>query len=264
MRTNVITGAAGGMGIAIRNYLEEKGEKVIGVDIRDAEVIADLSTVEGRKSMIKEIGQLSGGKIDGLVAGAGVSNTPQIPGDLMTSVNYFGAVATLEGLRPILAKSDSPRAVAIGSNSMSVIPIIKNLLDLFTSGNESGARELSNQFSREEPGVYATTKLGLAQWVRKKAITKEWIGNEISLNIIAPGLISTPMNPEERLAEVLKLGKVYPIPANRSGTSDEVAALVGYLLSENSGFMSGSVIFMDGGTESVMRSIDSPAPIAVV
>ncbi len=264
MRTNVVTGSAGGMGKAIRKYLENKGEKVIGVDVRDAEVIADLSTIEGRKKMIEDIDQLCGGKLNGVVAGAGLSNTAEIPGDLMTSVNYFGAVATLEDLQPMLAKGDAPRAIAIGSNSMAVIPIIQKLLDLNSAGDEVAARALSNEFSREDPGVYATSKFALAQWVRKQAITSDWIGKGIALNVIAPGLIATPMNPEERQAGVLALGDVYPIPAGRAGTAEEIAGLVGYLLSESAGFFSGSVITMDGGTESEMRGSGSPTPITYV
>lgn len=264
MRTNVVTGAAGGMGKAIRKYLESKGEKVIGVDIRDAEVIADLSTKEGREAMIDEIGRLSGGKLDGVVAGAGLANRADIPGDLVSSVNYFGAVATLEGLRPLLAKSDAPRAVAISSNSMSIVPIIQKLVDLYASGDEAAARELSNQFPREDAGVYATSKFGFAKWVREQAITPEWIGSGIALNAIAPGLIATPMNPEENLAAVLALGDVYPIPARRAGTADEIAGLVGYLMSDSGGFMCGSVIFIDGGTEAAVRHGDSPAPRAIV
>ena len=92
MRTTVVTGAAGGMGLAIRTHLEAKGERVIGVDIADTDVIADLSTEDGRAAMIEEVGRLCGGKLDGVVAGAGVANRPDIPGDLVTSVNYFGGV----------------------------------------------------------------------------------------------------------------------------------------------------------------------------
>lgn len=264
MRTYVVTGAAGGMGMAIREHLEAKGEKVIGVDMRDAEVIADLSTEDGRGAMIDEIGQLCGGKLDGVVAGAGVANRADIPGDLVTSVNYFGAVATLDGLRPMLAKGNAPRAVGIGSNSMSIVPVIQKLLDLYAAGDEAAARELSNQFGREDAGVYATSKFGFAQWVREQAIKPEWIGSGITLNAIAPGLIATPMNPEEAQAAVLALGDAYPIPAGRAGTPDEIAGLVGYLLSESAGYMCGAVIYIDGGTEPAVRRGDSPAPRAVV
>ncbi len=264
MRTTVVTGSAGGMGMAIRKYLEGNGEKVIGVDVRDAEVIADLSTKEGRDAMIDEIGQLCRGKLDGVVAGAGLANRADIPGELLTSVNYFGAVATLDGLRPMLAKGDAPRAVGIGSNSMSAVPIVEKLLDLYRDGDEAAARELSNQFNPEETAVYATSKFGFAQWIREHAIKPEWIGSGIALNAIAPGVIATPMNTEEGLKAVLSLGDAYPVPAGRPGTADEIAGLVGFLLSERAGFCVGAVMFIDGGTEPALRHGDSPAPRALI
>ncbi len=264
MRTTVVTGAAGGMGSAIRRYLEAKGEKVIGVDVRDAEVVADLSTVEGRGAMIDEVGRLCGGKLDGVVAGAGVANRADMPGDLVTSVNYFGGVATLEGFRPMLAKGQAPRAVGIGSNSMNVVPIVQELLDLYLAGDEAAARALSNTFDRENSAVYGTSKYGFARWIREHAVAPEWMGSGITLNAIAPGVIATPMNTEEGLKAVMALGDVYPVPAGRPGTADEIAGLVGYLLSESASYLCGTIIFIDGGTEAAVRYRNSPAPLAVI
>ncbi len=252
------------MGIAIREHLEAKGERVIGIDVRDAEVIADLSTEEGRSEMIEEVGRLCGGTLDGVVAGAGVANRADIPGDVVTSVNYFGGVATLEGLRPMLAKGSAPRAVGIASNTMNVVPIHQGLLDLYLAGDEAAAREMSNQFDRQDTAVYGTSKFGFARWMREHAIKQEWIGSGIALNAIAPGVIATPMAPEEQIKATLELGDVYPMPARRAGTADEIAGLVGYLLSEGAGFVCGAVIFIDGGTEAAVRYSNSPAPIAVI
>ena len=72
MRTIVITGSAGGIGAATRARLEKEGHRVIGVDVRDAEVIADLSTPAGRAAMVDAVGAACDGMLDGLVAGAGI------------------------------------------------------------------------------------------------------------------------------------------------------------------------------------------------
>ena len=97
MGTIVVTGSAGGIGIATRRRLEGDGHTVIGVDLHDAEIVADLSTPEGRASMIDEVTTRSGGVLDGVVAGAGIIDAPD---DHVVSVNYFGAITTLVGLRP--------------------------------------------------------------------------------------------------------------------------------------------------------------------
>ncbi len=266
MRTNVVTGSAGGMGIAIRNYLEGKGEKVIGVDVRDAEVIADLSTQEGRAAMIEDIASLCGGKLDGVVAGAGVCNN--VPGELITSVNYYGAVATLDGLRPMLEKSDAPRAVGISSNSIYMSTILQKLLDLYSDSDEATAREFSKEWAAKdfehENQVYATSKFALARWMRANAVTEEWMGRGITLNGIAPGVIATPMNSQENLDMVMSLGDTYPVPAGRPGTAEEIAAVVGFLLSEGASYVNGTLIDIDGGTEAAIRGNDTPSPLSMI
>ena len=266
MRTTVVTGSAGGMGIAIRSYLEGRGEKVIGVDVRDAEVIADLSSVEGRAAMIDDIDKLCGGKLDGVVAGAGVCN--DVPGDLITSVNYYGAVATLDRLRPMLENGESPRAVGISSNSIYMSPIIQKLLDLYKDSDEAAARDFSREWaakdSQHENQVYATSKFAFAHWMRANAVKPEWIGRGITLNGIAPGVIATPMNSPEHLETVMALGDIYPVPARRPGTAEEIAAVVGFLLSEGASYVNGTLIDIDGGTEAAIRGSDSPSPMAVI
>jgi NAD(P)-dependent dehydrogenase (short-subunit alcohol dehydrogenase family) len=90
-RTYVITGTASGIGRATAERLRADGHTVIGVDIKDADIIADLSTDGGRATLVKEVTQRSGGRIDGVIAVAGlVAARPVTVG-----VNYFGATAFL-------------------------------------------------------------------------------------------------------------------------------------------------------------------------
>src|SRR5690606_21909213 len=86
--TIVITGSAGGIGRATRALLAADGHQVIGVDVRDAEVEADLSTAGGRRAMVREVEDACGGVLDGLVVAAGLQNDD---GPAVVSINYFGA-----------------------------------------------------------------------------------------------------------------------------------------------------------------------------
>src|SRR4051812_14825304 len=97
-RTYVVTGSASGIGAATARYLEERGARVLGADLRDAEIEADLATADGRRALAERAAELSGGVLDGVVAAAGVLSADA----LTVRVNHFGAVATLEGLRPLL------------------------------------------------------------------------------------------------------------------------------------------------------------------
>lgn len=72
-RTYIITGAGSGIGAATAQLLRERGENVIGVDLRGADVEADLSTREGRVTAAAKALELAGGTVDAVIASAGIS-----------------------------------------------------------------------------------------------------------------------------------------------------------------------------------------------
>lgn len=256
MTTIAVTGSAGGMGQAIRRRLESRDVTVVGVDLHDAEVVADLGTPSGRESMADEVGRACGGVLDGLVVAAGVQADEAAR---ILSVNYFGAVSTLRALRPLLACGTAASAVAVSSNSTTAQPgYPADLAELCLAGDEAAAVAAIGD---DALGAYPVSKLALARWTRRHATTAEWIGAGIRLNAIAPGFIDTPMT-AGGWEFVSDLGEVYPIPAGRPGRPEEIAALVDFLLGDESGFFCGSVLTVDGGTDAAVRADDWPSPRA--
>ncbi len=255
MGTIVITGSAGGIGSAIATRLRADGHQIIGVDVRDAEVIADLSTAGGRRAMAREVDERCQGELDGLVVAAGIQGDD---GAATVSINYFGAVATLSSLRPLLEAGEDPSAVVISSNSTTTQPGYPiDVAERCLADDESGARALA---AEDALGAYPASKLALAHWVRRQATTEDWIGSGVRLNAIAPGFIDTPLT-DGMWEMVSSIGDIYPMPTGRAGTADEVAGLVTYLLSPAAGFFCGSFITMDGGTDAALRPDDWPHPI---
>ena len=254
MRTVCITGSAGGIGAATRTRLEKAGDRVIGVDVRDAEVIADLSTPVGRDAMVAAVTEQCGGALDGLVAAAGIMGNEA----LVVAINYFGAIATLDGLRPLLARGTDASAVAISSNSTTTTPgLPAALVDTILAGDEAAALAAVEK----APGfvAYPASKLALARYVRRHAPTPDWIGAGIRLNAIAPGVIETPMTKND-LEFIFSIPDVFPVPIGRPGRPEEIASLLTYLLSPDAGFFCGSVVFADGGTDAIVRTDDYPTP----
>ena len=245
-RTYVLSGSASGIGLATKQVLESQGHKVIGVDIRNADVIADLSASGGRQAMIEQVTDRSNGMIDAILAVAGVD----IAGAPTVAVNYYGAVATLEGLRPLLLKSPAPRAVAVSSIT-SVHPFDPHLLNLLLDGSEDQAL----QRARDADFTYATSKRALSRWIRRNAVRSEWAGAGIPLNAIAPGLVKTALlsrlfeDPEKERA--IKGGSPMPL----GGPYEPIAAaeLLAWLVSETNGHMTGQTIFIDGGADVILR-----------
>jgi len=259
MRTVVVTGSAGGIGSALRRRLGRDGARVIGVDQRDADIVADLSTREGRDDAIAGVENASDGALDGLVTCAGLGPLPGRSGALLTSVNYFGSVELLTGLRPLLARGTDAAAVAISSNSTTCQPgVPQDLIEACVAGDEGRARELGE--ATGSINAYPATKTAIARFVRRNAPTDAWIGSGVRLNAIAPGLIDTPLTVEGKAdPELGPLLDGFPIPVGRAGRPEELAILVDYLLSPLAGFFCGSIVFCDGGTDALLRPDDWPA-----
>jgi NAD(P)-dependent dehydrogenase (short-subunit alcohol dehydrogenase family) len=238
------------MGAATAQQLREDGQRVIGVDLHDAEVVADLGTPEGRQVAVAEVLRLSGGSLDGLVLCAGIS--PRNPDGQVVSVNYFGAAALLEGLAEALAAGEEPAAVAISS---AVIYagwyglISAEAVERCLAGDEAGARAAA---ARVVGSGYASAKLALALDVRRRAASEFWISRRMTLNAIAPGVIRTPMT-ADNLARPDWVSSVPP-PMKRAGEAWEVAGLLTFLIGPHSRFITGQVIYIDGGAEVVANS----------
>jgi len=142
----------------------------------------------------------------------------------------------------------------VSSNSTTTQPGLSPAhVEACLAGDEALARAAAG------PGVgaYGASKLALARWVRRQAVTAAWVGAEIRLNAVAPGFIATPMTAGTE-DFIMGLGDLYPIPIGRAGRAEEVAGLLAYLLSPAAGFFCGSVITMDGGTDAAVRADDWP------
>jgi NAD(P)-dependent dehydrogenase (short-subunit alcohol dehydrogenase family) len=260
MRTIAITGAGSGMGAELSGRLTAAGDRVIGVDLKNAEVQADLGTPAGRAEAIERVGELSGGALDGLVTLAGLAGLPERPASLLISVNYFGTVELLAGLRPLLAAGTDPAAVAISSNSTTCQPgIDEALIASCLEGDEDATRALAGD--GDSVGTYPVTKTALSWWVRRHAPTPEWAGAGITLNAVAPGAVETPLLQEGRdHPTVGPLIDAFVSPLGRNGRPAEIAALLQYLLGPDARFFCGSVIFCDGGIDAQLRADDWPRP----
>ncbi|TVT38126.1 SDR family oxidoreductase [Amycolatopsis rhizosphaerae] len=256
MPTIAITGSASGIGAATAEELRRSGSGIIGVDLRDAEVIADLSTPQGREQAVEGVLSRCDGALDGFVACAGLGPQVDDPG-LIAGVNYFGTVALLDGLFPALRKGKDPAAVVVSSVASTHVTWDENpLAPLVQSGDEpevdavdaavAAAGEYRGQYA------YAASKNALTVAVRRRV--PEWGAAGVRVNTVAPGSVETPLlragEADPRYGQAIR-EFVAPIP--RHGRPEEVASLIAYLMSPRAGFVHGAQFVIDGGVDALLR-----------
>ena len=247
-RTIVITGADSGIGKATASLSEARGWKPIRADLNGGDVEADLATPQGRLALIERVTALVGERLDAVIACAGVTS----PTPVTLQVNYFGAIATLEGMLPLLAKGIQPRAIGISSFA-SVLQPDSELVEACLSGDEAATLRIAE--NKDPASYYASSKAAFARWIRRQAITADWVRAGILLNGIAPGIVETPMTHPmlDDRARRAQLEQEVPMPIGRHGRPEEIAELLLWLASPENSLLVGQMLFIDGGAEATVR-----------
>lgn len=256
-RTYVVTGSASGIGATTARILRERGERVIGIDLKNAEVEVDLSNPQGRADAAAKALELAGGTIDAVIACAGIS--APIPATI--SINYFGVTELLDLLRPGLVASAAPR-VAVVSSMASLQPNSVEMVEAALAGDEAAAVKIAADLAEQGPQtgylVYPSSKRALSRWVRRASITPEWAGNGIPVNGVAPGTVLTPMT--EQLLSTPEGAKMVdaavPMPLNHHQSPESIAHLLIWLTSTENTHMAGQIIYDDGGADATLRGDD--------
>ncbi|SPA54529.1 SDR family oxidoreductase [Cupriavidus taiwanensis] len=261
MKTVIVTGAASGMGAAVRRRMLADGCRVIGVDLREADILADLSTEAGRAAAIDAVLSQSGGRIDQLVCCAGLG--PHVdPATLVASVNYFGVVALLDGLFDTLREGTQPCAVVVSSNSATLQSWDGSpLRDAYLANDEAGvlamlAAAAQAQATRDQAGyiAYASSKHAVTAAARQRALA--WGRAGVRLNVVAPGAVETPLLQaglaDPRYGDAIR---DFVAPLGRRARPEEVAELIAFLCGPQAAYLHGSVLFIDGGLDAAQRPL---------
>ena len=254
MGTYVITGSASGIGAATVELLHRAGHHVVGVDLHDADVIADLATVDGRAHTLAELSRCTPDGLDGAVVAAGIGPHER-PLERILAVNFFGALAIVDGVAGPIADTGGA-AVVVCSNSAGITPVDDlAFFEPLVAEDEPAALARVGELEGELLGamVYGASKLAVGRAVRSRAAG--WGSVGARLNAVAPGPVMTPLlQGSYDDPELGPLVDALPVPWGEPPSAPgDIARIIEFLLSPASAPVHGSVLFADGGTDALLR-----------
>jgi len=238
-RLAVVTGAARGIGRAIVLELLRQGRKVAGLDLNEGQLaeltkvvsekgfsvitrVLDITKTELLTQVLEELAEEHGG-IGILINNAGITRDKLMiqmddeDFDRVISVNLRAAFAATRVAARSMVRNKFGRIISISS--------VAGIIGQAGSAN------------------YAASKAGLIGMT--KSIARELGKKNITANCIAPGFIMTDMT--QVLPDAVKDGAMAVIPLKRFGTPEDVARAAAFLASDETGYITGQVLCVDGG-----------------
>ena len=235
--TALITGASGGIGAAIARGLHQQGATVVLHGTRaerlaaladelgtDAHVVtANLSSREEAAGLAEQAAEAAGAPISILVNNAGITRDNLMmrmkdeEWDDVLDVNMTASMMITRACLRAMMKARFGRIISISS----IVGV---------TGNPGQAN-------------YAASKAGMIGF--SKALAAEVASRGITVNVIAPGFIATPMT--DVLDDGQKEGLLGRVPMGRLGEADEIAATTVFLASKEAGYITGGTLHVNGG-----------------
>ncbi|HOM02614.1 MAG TPA: 3-oxoacyl-[acyl-carrier-protein] reductase [Acetivibrio sp.] len=239
-KTAIITGAGRGIGKAVALKLGNMG----------ANIVLNGTTASGSVDAAKEEFEAAG--INVVVAKGDVSNPEDVENMVKTAMDAFGRIdilvnnagITRDMLMLKMSEKDWDDVLDINlKGAFLCTKAVSKIMLKQKSGKIINITSVAGVMGNAGQANYSASKAGLIGLT--KATAKEFAAKGICCNAVAPGIIITSMT--DVLPDKVKETYLNNIPLKRFGTPEEVANVVGFLASDDSNYITGQVINIDGG-----------------
>jgi NAD(P)-dependent dehydrogenase (short-subunit alcohol dehydrogenase family) len=272
MTVGIVTGAARGMGAACAARMRSLVDALVLVD-RDEEGLAgaaeqlanagghavldtfplDVSDRDGIVRLAEQASEL--GPLRAVAHAAGVSPT-MADWRTVLAVDLVGTALVVDALRPLATEGTSFVCFASMSSLLAMtdpdVPADPVLDDPLHPDFVERLHEAVGPSIEDTGMAYTWAKRGVQRLVRREALSFGRQGARICS--VSPGIIDTPMGRQESEAHEVMDMLVKASPLGREGSPEEVASAVAFLLSDESRYVTGIDLAVDGGVVAVVRS----------
>ncbi|MSR47835.1 MAG: 3-oxoacyl-[acyl-carrier-protein] reductase [Planctomycetes bacterium] len=238
-RVALVTGASRGIGRAIAARLAADGADVIAI-ARSADALAATKAdieARGRRCFAVALDVA-----DGAAVTEAVKRVVEEAGRLDIVVNNAGV--TRDGLLMRMSDDDWNSVLDIDLKGVfHVCRAASRALAKSPAGRIVNISSIVGMIGNAGQSNYAAAKAGLFGFTR--SLAKELAGRRVTANVICPGFIETDMT--SGLPEAMKQQSLGQIPLRRFGAGEDIAGVVAFLCSDAAGYLTGTVIPVDGG-----------------
>lgn len=250
-RSIVVTGAGAGIGRAIADRLATEGWHVVGVELNHRQSDADFA------------GELLLGDVADRAVLAAARARAELGGTLMGWVNNAGVALGGNLHAPVPADVERVLGVNLGATYWGCAEAVQSYIDTGTAGAIVNISSIHGRVAFPGWAAYDTAKGGVEALTRYIAVEYGLLG--IRANAVAPGAIRTELVArvvaESADPDIAERDMALLHPLERLGEPFEVAAVVSFLLSEESSFVSGQSLAVDGGATARAYRYDPPADL---
>lgn len=239
--TVVVTGAGSGLGAAVAVRLA-RGGSVVGVLDRDGDAARRVAGELGPEAVALVADTTDDASLDdALDTFASHTGTPAPDGVVCNAgVVAFGPLVELDA-------EEWRRVVEVNLTGtfLSARSGARRMLAAGRGGSIVTVTSINGVLPGPGAGAYGATKAGVARLTQQMAL--EWAADGIRVNAVAPGLIDAGMSSAVLADPGVRTARTAAVPLGRLGTGADVADVVAYLLSEESAYVTGAELLVDGG-----------------